>query len=122
MKRSHFAIRPDALCRVALTLFGAAIVATILASASPAMASAPRAVSIRVAPAYPLIAKNVKLAGPVEFDVTVDPTGKVTDVKTLSGNPMLAAAAKKALQKWQFAPSLTASNENVKVNFNYHTD
>ncbi len=35
---------------------------------------------------------------------------------------MLAAAAKKALQKWQFAPSLTASNENVKVNFNYHTD
>lgn len=86
------------------------------------MASNQRVVNVRVAPEYPVIAKHDRLAGPVEIDVTVNPDGKVTGVKTISGNPLLAKAAKDALQKWRFAPSPVASSENVKVNFSYHND
>jgi TonB family protein len=103
-------------------MFGASALAIAFATALPAMASNQRAVSVRVAPEYPVAAKNVRLAGPVEIDVTVNPDGKVTGLKTLSGNPLLAAAAKDALKKWQFAPSTTASSESVKVNFSYHNN
>jgi len=120
MNCSHFDFRPDGFRRVALTLFGGACFAIILASSSLASASVPRSVNTRVEPAYPIIAKNVKLEGPVQIDVIVDPNGKVTDLKTVTGNPILAAAAKKALQNWHFAPSLVASNESVTVNFRYH--
>jgi TonB family protein len=122
MKCNHFGIRPDAIRRVGVTMFAAAALAIAFATALPAMASTQRTVNVRVAPVYPVAAKNVRLAGPVEINVTVSPDGKVTNVKTLSGNPLLAAAAKDALRKWQFAPAPGVSNESVKVDFSYHND
>ncbi len=53
----------------------------------------------------------------MQIDVTVDPHGKVTDVKTLSGNPVLATAAADAVRKWKYAPSSTSTNETVVINF-----
>ncbi len=81
------------------------------------MADGPRSVKMLVKPVYPEAAKQMKVVGLVQIDVTVDPRGKVTDVKTLSGNPLLTMAAADAVRKWKYAPALTSTNETVLINF-----
>ena len=77
-----------------------------------------RAVKSRVAPVYPEIAKRMRVTGIVKLEVTVDADGKVTDVKTLSGNTVLAEAAQEAVRKWKFVPGEGSSTLNVSVDFN----
>ena len=122
MNRNHFELRPVSFRRLGVTMFGVAALAIAFAATLPAIASTPRPVNVRVAPKYPVIAKHNRLSGPVEINVSVSADGKVTDVKTLSGNPLLAGAAKDALRKWKFAASPAASTESVKVDFSYHKD
>lgn len=77
-----------------------------------------RAVKMRVAPVYPEIAKRMRVTGMVRLDVTVDAAGKVTDVKAVSGNNVLAEAAQEAVRKWRFAPGDGTSTVSVNVDFN----
>jgi TonB family protein len=82
-----------------------------------AHASTDRAVKSRVAPAYPELAKRLKIAGMVKLEATVDADGKVTAVKTVSGSKALAQAAEDAVTKWKFVPGSGASTEEVDVTF-----
>jgi TonB family protein len=76
-----------------------------------------RAVKSRVAPVYPEIAKRMRIAGVVKLEVTVDPTGKVTDVKPLSGNGILSTAAQDAVRKWKFASGQATTIVDLDLNF-----
>lgn len=76
-----------------------------------------RAIKSRVSPVYPEIAKRMRVTGVVRLDVTVDAAGKVTDVKAVSGNAVLAQAAEEAVRKWKFAPGTATSTESVNVEF-----
>ena len=76
-----------------------------------------RAVKSRVAPVYPEIAKRLHVTGVVKLEVTVDAEGKVTDVKTVSGNHSLAVAAEDAVHKWKFVPAAAETKESVEVKF-----
>lgn len=89
----------------------------ILVMALPAMASDARAIKSRVSPVYPEIAKRMRVSGVVKLEAAVDPQGKVTDVKEVSGNHTLAVAAKEALMHWKFVPAEADSNETVEINF-----
>jgi TonB family protein len=95
----------------------AVAVALMLAFAIPARAADQRAVLSRCPPVYPEIAKRMKISGMVRLEVTVDAAGKVTDVKTLSGNRMLSAAAEDAVRKWKFEPGPGVSTVEVPLNF-----
>ncbi len=117
MKERHLEVHPKALPRVGVRLFQAAALALLLALAIPAGGADNRAVKSRTAPVYPEIAKRMKVAGEVRLEVTVDPEGKVTDVKKLSGNAMLSAAAEDAVRKWRFEPGPGASTVEVSLNF-----
>jgi TonB family protein len=86
--------------------------------ALPARAADDRAVKQRVSPVYPEIAKRMKIGGEVKLLATVDATGKVTDVKTVSGNHMLSVAAEDAVRKWKFEPGAGESHVDVAVTFN----
>jgi len=77
-----------------------------------------RAVKSKVAPVYPEIAKRMKIGGVVRLEVTVDPEGKVVDVKPLSGNQMLSTAAEDAVRKWRFVSGPSQSVVDVDLNFN----
>jgi protein TonB len=66
------------------------------------------------APAYPIIAKQVKAQGPVNVQILVNEQGKVVSAQVLSGNPMLLAAAKEAAMRARFTPTLL-SGTPVKV-------
>lgn len=110
-------IRSRVLRRAVSRLFQAAAVAVLVAMALPARAADDRPVKQRIPPVYPEIAKRMKIGGEVKLEATVDATGKVTDVKTLSGNHMLSIAAEEAVRKWKFEPGAGDSHVDVAVNF-----
>ena len=58
----------------------------------------------RVDPEYPDAAMTQRVEGPVVLDVQVLNDGTVGDIQLLSGNPLLAEAAVKAVKQWQYQP------------------
>jgi TonB family protein len=103
--------------KVGLWLCHATALVLLLAMALPVRASDDRAIKTRVAPVYPEIARRMKIAGVVRIEATVDPQGKVKEVKTVSGNHMLSVAAEDAVRQWKFAPAPEDSTVSVDVNF-----
>ncbi len=59
----------------------------------------------------------MKIGGVVRLEVTVDPDGKVADVKQVSGNHVLSEAAEEAVRKWKFVPGPSRSIVEVDLNF-----
>ena len=116
MNNKSFVLHPNWLRRAGLRLAQAAALALVVALAMPARAADGRAVKTRVPPAYPEIAKRMRISGIVRLAVTVDPEGKVTDVKPLSGNTMLSTAAAEAVRRWRFEPG-SESTEEIALNF-----
>ncbi len=91
--------------------------ALMLAITLPAGAANDRAVKTKVPPVYPELAKRMKIGGIVKVEATVDADGKVTGVKTLSGNSALTNAAEDAVRKWKFAAGDGTATVEVDVNF-----
>ena len=117
MNRNHNGFKTNGLRTVATKLAQAAALALIVVMAMLAHAADERAVKSRVPPVYPEMAKRMHIGGAVKLEATVDAKGKVTDVKTVSGNHMLAVAAEDAVRKWTFVPAESDSNVSVEVNF-----
>ena len=95
----------------------AAALALVVAIALPASAAGDRAVKTKVPPVYPELAKRMKITGIVKVEATVDPDGKVTAVKVVTGNSALQNAAEDAVRKWKFAAGEGTDTVNVDVNF-----
>jgi TonB family protein len=117
MKSVNFGIRPDGIRRVGTMMVQLAALTLIVGMALPAMASNRRSVKMLVTPVYPFAAMVHRIAGPVRLDVTVDPRGRVTEMKTTSGNQALALAAMEAVRQWKYAPSSNSTQESVVINF-----
>lgn len=60
----------------------------------------------RVEPEYPESARDQHIQGPVTLEAVVGKDGSVKSLKTLSGDPQLAAAARQAVSQWRFKPLL----------------
>jgi len=90
-----------------------------LVLAIPLRAGDERAVKSRVPPVYPEIARRMHVGGEVKLEATVDAQGKVKDVKTVSGNRMLAEAAEDAVRQWKFAPGEGEATVNVSIDFKW---
>ncbi len=78
------------------------VTALMLSLAAPAFAGEDRKVKSQVPPAYPELAKTMHLQGTVKVEITISPTGAVTNTKVIGGHPVLADAAVKAVQKWRY--------------------
>lgn len=76
-----------------------------------------RTIKSKVAPVYPEIARRLHVTGVVKLEVTIDPDGKVTAVKTVSGNHTLATAAEEAVQKWKFVSGEGETTMDIDINF-----
>lgn len=57
-----------------------------------------------VKPEYPKQAQLKHIEGDVLVELQVDPTGKVRNVRSITGNSLLTGAAEEAARQWQYAP------------------
>jgi TonB family protein len=80
---------------------------------SPTPAEAPqriRVVGVRqprdAQPAYPALAKQARIEGVVRLDVVIDQQGRVSDIKVISGHPLLIPAAMDFVKQREYVPTL----------------
>jgi len=59
-----------------------------------------------VQPQYPVLARQIRAQGDVILNCVIDPTGDVTQMKLVSGNPLLVQAAFGAVSQWKYRPTL----------------
>jgi len=58
----------------------------------------------RVQPKYPPAALAARAQGAVQIEATINKEGNVTNLKVLSGDPILAKAALEAVHQWRYKP------------------
>jgi TonB family protein len=80
------------------------VVALAMFLLRPAANAEQRKIKQQIDPVYPDLAKSMHLVGTVRLEVTVNEQGAVKNTKVVGGNPVLADAAVKAVQKWKFEP------------------
>ena len=76
----------------------------------------------KVTPIYPAEAKANRVQGSVRFTVIIGKDGRVQNLTLVSGDPVLAQAAKDAVQQWVYKPTLLNGDPvevmtQVDVNF-----
>ncbi|HZP33589.1 MAG TPA: TonB family protein [Candidatus Acidoferrales bacterium] len=72
-------------------------------------------------PEYPLLARQAGIQGEVIVSAVIDSSGKVVDMKVVSGPPLLYDAAMKALANWKFEPTyLNGEPVPIKWNVSVH--
>jgi periplasmic protein TonB len=69
---------------------------------------APRVISAPD-PIYPVLARQAKMSGAVVIDAVIDTHGNVVEMRTVSGQPILALAAMEALRHWKYEPTILGS-------------
>jgi len=80
----------------------------------------------RVEPSYPEAARKARMEGVVILEAIITASGSVEDVKVLkSMNPLLDAAASRAVQQWRYRPATLNGRAvrvylTVTVTFNLH--
>jgi len=65
-----------------------------------------KAATSKPQPEYPAVAKQLRITGSVEVEVSIDPTGAVDGIKVLTGNPALTGSLASTLKRWHFEPIL----------------
>jgi TonB family protein len=73
-------------------------------------------------PAYPLLARRLRVAGPVSMKALVGKDGTVRSLVVESGNPMLFAAALNAVKQWTYKPTIVNDKPvevNTRINVNF---
>jgi periplasmic protein TonB len=68
----------------------------------------------KVQPVYPTNAVRMHTEGAVELQATIGKSGNIVTVKTLTGDPVLARAAKEAVVQWKYKPYLL-NGEPVEI-------
>jgi TonB family protein len=105
-------------CVVAILVFcGTAVLAPPLCFAQQDQPEATRKVVTRILPAYPSLARSMKLKGIVKVEALVATDGTVKSLQVKGGNPVLVQAAESAVRKWKWEPAAKDTREPVEVKF-----
>jgi TonB family protein len=64
----------------------------------------------KIAPAYPEIARNERLAGTVRLHAVIDKQGKIAELRVISGRCSLSKASVDAVRRWRYRPTLLNGN------------
>ena len=76
----------------------------------------------RVAPLYPTLALQMRVAGTVELEATISKDGSTANVQALKGDSLLRLAAVNAVRQWKYKPYLLDGQQveivtQITVNF-----
>ena len=80
-----------------------------------------------VVPAYPTLARQMKVQGKVVLEAMIDRDGLIQDLQVVSGPPILAGAAEEAVKQWRFKPHFKGTEAvetqtKITVNFTISTN
>ena len=101
-------------------LFPLALLAALCSSGLAQDAAAPaqaRKVTSRVLPAYPELAKQIRLRGTVRLVAVVAPNGTVKETEPLGGSPLLLKSAADAVRQWKYVTAPAESREVIEIQF-----
>lgn len=76
----------------------------------------------KVAPAFPVAAKQLNVTGTQDVQITVDEQGNVIDAKVLKGNALFTQSTLAAVKEWKFTPLLKDGQPTkftTIITFNY---
>jgi protein TonB len=84
-------------------------------------------VTVSVAPAYPLLAREMKVQGAVSLRALISREGSIQELQILNGPTILASAAREAVKQWHFKPYLqngqpVETQARITVNFTISTN
>lgn len=69
-----------------------------------------------VDPQYPPLAKQARISGAVELELTSNPaSGEIEQVTVVSGHPLLVLPAKESAQHWRFVPGTDTASHTTRV-------
>jgi protein TonB len=71
-------------------------------------------VAKRVSPVYPPAAKQMRVAGAQDVEVTVSKAGEVEDAKIVKGNAMFTNSTIEAVKQWKFQPMVMKDGQTVR--------
>jgi TonB family protein len=71
----------------------------------------------KVPPVYPPIARQMGLTATVTVNITVDPSGKVTQAVTASHSKLFVPAAIDAAKQWKYTPADSTDTFSVDIIF-----
>ncbi len=80
-----------------------------------------------VVPAYPTLARQMKVQGAVILEALIGRDGLIEDLQVISGPPILASAAEEAVKQWHFKPHFRGTEAvetqtKITVNFTISTN
>jgi TonB family protein len=80
-----------------------------------------------VKPAYPLLARQMKVQGSVILNALISKEGVIQDLRVVSGPTILASAAQDAVRQWRFKPHFEGNEPvetqaKITVNFTISTN
>jgi protein TonB len=58
-------------------------------------------------PEYPAVARQLKIQGRIDVEISIDTSGAVDGVKVISGNSALTGGTVNTLKRWRFSPILS---------------
>src|ERR1700730_13440148 len=67
-----------------------------------------QAATIKVDPEYAPLARQLRIEGEVQVEVTIATSGMVEKVSVLRGHTLLSSAVISAVKRWRFNPFLSA--------------
>ena len=70
------------------------------------------------APAYPEVAKRMRLVGTVKVQILIGTDGRIKETSFVGGHPVLVNAVEEALKNWKYAPS--SGETTAQLEFNFH--
>lgn len=111
-------IRGAELCALTLLkcLAVPVLLLAVMLSVAGGSAQENRKLLKKVEPVYPELARRMNMTGTVKVEVSVSADGNVGEVKTLGGNPVLAAAVEDAVKQWKYA---AGAAETKKLEFKF---
>lgn len=77
----------------------------------------------KVEPQYPPIAKEAHVQGAVILHAVIGKNGKIQNLQTVSGNPLLTSAAINAVKQWQYKPYILNGQPvevDTTITVNFH--
>ena len=68
----------------------------------------------QIKPVYPVLARQARVQGVVVLEAVIDREGAITNLKVITGHPLLVQAAVDAVRQWRYKPTLL-NGEPVEV-------